>query len=319
MSYYGFSPYVPVAKRRAKALREMTKLRKKGMDIHPIEIEKQKITQTFWGKAWCNHIESFSDYENRLPRGRRYVRNGSVCHLAISKGCVEAIVSGSELYKVRISIGTLSDKQWNAIKKNCAGKIGSLLDLLSGQLSEDVMQVVCNRNDGLFPLSKEIKLSCNCPDWATMCKHVAAVLYGVGARLDHSPEKLFDLRGVDHNALIDVSAVVIDTIQDSGSRRRRIDRTNIADVFGIDLSDTTSPSTAKKEKNTPAKPFTQSPKYFSGASIRKKRKQLNLSQNAFAKRAGVSATTISNWENKGRYKLNLRENVKNTLRALWQE
>lgn len=249
MSYYRFKPYVPVAKQRANALRKMKKLRKKGMEILPIEIEKQKITKTFWGNAWCKHIESFSDYENRLPRGRRYVRNGSVCHLTISEGCVDAIVSGSELYNVRINISTFADKQWNKIKVNCAGKIGSLLDLLSGELSDGVMQVVCDRRHGLFPKSKEITLSCNCPDWATMCKHVAAVLYGVGARLDHSPEKLFILRGVDHNELIDTSTLVIDTVQDTGSRRRRIKNTAIADVFDIDLSDT-PPSPAKKNKKS---------------------------------------------------------------------
>jgi len=287
MSYHGYSPYVSVAKRQAKALREMKKLRKKGKDIRPIEIEKRTITRTFWGKAWCNHIESLSDYENRLPRGRRYVRNGSVCHLAIRKGCVDAIVSGSELYNVRVDIGTLSGKQWNTIKENCAGKIGSVLELLNGELSDGVMQVVCDPHHGLFPQCQDIKLSCDCFDSATMCKHVAAVLYGVGARLDHSPEKLFELRGVDHNVLIDVSTLVIDTKQGNESRRR-IDHANIADVFGIDLSNTTSPSNPNKSKSISKQskavakdiksagkksiePHEQLPKYISGTSLRKKR------------------------------------------------
>ena len=278
MSYYRFPRYVSVAERRAKAKRKMDKLRKKGMDIRPVEIEKRKITCTFWGNAWCDHIESFSDYENRLPRGRTYVRNGSVCHLVIKQGCVEAIVSGSSLYNVRININALSKNKWKNIKENCAGKISSLLDLLSGKLSEGVMQEVCNRNEGLFPLPKEIKLSCDCPDWATMCKHVAAVLYGVGARLDHSPEKLFELRAVDHNELIDVSTVLIDATQKSASHRRRIDDSAISDVFGIDLSNTESTSPDKKSKKKPeqcktvkgskstnvklTKPLIQTPKYF---------------------------------------------------------
>jgi len=148
-----------------------------------------------------------------------------------------------------------------------------------------------------------------------MCKHVAAVLYGVGARLDHSPEKLFELRGVDHNELIDVSTVTIDTTQDGGSRRRRIGQAAIADVFGIDFSDTTKPDKSSRAK--PPKLPAQSPKTFSGASIRKKRKQLNLTQKAFAQHIGVSAASISKWESKGRAKLNLRENVIGSLRALW--
>lgn len=313
MSYYGFGPYVSVAKRRAKAAREMDKLKRKGFAIHPIEIEKRKITKTFWGNAWCEHIESFSDYINRLPRGRTYVRNGSVCHLAINRGCVEAIVSGSSLYSVSIKINPLSKGIWQHIKTSCAGKIGSLLDLLSGKLSDGVMEVVCGRENSLFPLSKEIKLSCDCPDWATMCKHVAAVLYGVGARLDHSPEKLFELRGVDHHELIDTS--IIDITQAGKSQRRRIDGSDISDVFGIDLSD--APSPAKKTKATRSKSSIKPPKYFSGTSIRKKRKQLNLSQSAFAKRVGVCAVTIARWESQGAAKLNLSVKSQAALRALW--
>jgi len=314
---YGFRPYVSVAKRRAKAEKEMKQLKKKGIDIRPIEIEKLKITQTFWGDSWCKHIELFSDYDNRLPRGRTYVRNGSVCHLAINKGYVEAIVSGSMLYNVRIDINPLAKNKWKDIKKSCAGKIVSLLDLLAGKLSDGVMQVVCDRNTGLFPLSNEIKLTCDCPDWATMCKHVAAVLYGVGARLDDSPEHLFLLRGVDQEELIDTSNLVIDTTQKPGSSRRRIDNSAIANVFDIDLSETTPALPTKKAKKKPAKTkATPQAKTLTGSSLRKKRIQLNLSQKALAKQLGVSATTISNWERKERKKLNLREEVKNTLHTL---
>jgi len=320
--------------RRASALRKMQQLKKKGIDICPIEIETRKITQTVWGNAWCDHIESFSDYENRLPRGRTYVRNGSVCHLAISEGCVQAMVSGSSLYKVRVDISCLDTKKWQMIRESCTGKIGSLLDLLNGQLSDDVMQVVCHRNKGLFPLNKEIKLSCSCPDWAVMCKHVAAVLYGVGARLDHSPEKLFELRGVDHHELIDLSAVDIDITQARQSDQRRIDHAAISDIFDIDIAKTTTTRSIKKKiaskqphktkRTRPdnikhGKPVTPVPKYFSGAGIQKKREQLRMSKSEFANQVGVSATTIANWERKGRYKLKLRDQVEDALKALWAQ
>ena len=160
---------------------------KKGVDIQPIEIEGRKIVRSFWGQAWCDHLESFSDYDNRLPRGRTYVRNGSVCHLAIKKGQVEAKVMGSELYNVQVGIDTLSQRRWNAIKKQCSGQIGSLLELLQGALSDNIMLVVTDRDKGLFPKPAEIHFDCDCPDWAGMCKHIAAVLYGVGARLDNDP------------------------------------------------------------------------------------------------------------------------------------
>lgn len=224
-----------VAKRRMKAQREMAKRRKKGEDIQPIEIDGLKIARTFWGQAWCDHLESFSDFANRLPRGRTYVRNGSVCHLRIAKGRVKAVVSGSDLYEIEVNIKPLAPKKWAQVKRRCAGQIGSLLELLQGKLSSSVMGVVTDRREGLFPSPREISLHCDCPDWATMCKHVAAVLYGVGARLDEQPELLFLLRGVDHDELITADAAV-DGVTGRRGGRKRIAGGDLADVFGIDLA-----------------------------------------------------------------------------------
>ena len=233
---YRWAPYVPVAARRMNAQREMAKLRKKGVDIQPIEISGRKIARTFWGQAWCDHHESFSDFANRLPRGRTYVRNGSVCHLEIAKGRVMAIVSGSDLYEIEVNITPLAPKKWTQVKRRCAGQIGSLLELLQGKLSSSVMGVVTDRREGLFPAPREISFDCDCPDWATMCKHVAAVLYGVGARLDERPELLFLLRGVDHEELITAEAAM-DGVTGRRGGRKRIARGDLADVFGIDLAD----------------------------------------------------------------------------------
>ena len=243
---YEWAPYVSVAKRRMKAQREMAKLRKKGMDIQPIEIDGRKIARTFWGQAWCDHLESFSDYANRLPRGRTYVRNGSVCHLAIARGRVKAIVSGSDLYEINVAIKPLAPKRWTQVKRRCAGQISSLLELLQGKLSSSVMGVGTGRKEGLFPGPREISLDCDCPDWATMCKHVAAVLYGVGTRLDEQPELLFLLRGVDHEELITAEAAV-DGVTGRRGGRKRIARGDLADVFDIDLAaDPPEPPAAAK-------------------------------------------------------------------------
>ena len=189
-----WAPYVPVAQRHANAMYEMSKLRKKGKDIQPVRIEGRTIARSFWGKGWCDHLESFSDFANRLPRGRTYVRNGSVCHLDMRPGRIDAIVSGSELYNIRINIEKLKPAAWKTVKKKCSGRIGSMLELLQGRLSDQVMTVVTDRKQGLFPQPREIQLSCDCPDWAVMCKHVAAALYGVGSRLDSRPELLFLLQ-----------------------------------------------------------------------------------------------------------------------------
>ncbi len=200
---YGWKPYVPVAQRRAQAAKEVAKRAKKGQEVSPVRIEGRTIASTFWGKAWCTNLESYSDYSNRLPRGRTYVRNGSVVHLKIEKGRIDALVSGSELYEVQIDIAPLPNQNWQALKAQSAGKIGTLVELLQGKLSKAVMELVTDRDQGLFPKPKEIKMQCDCPDGAGMCKHIAAVMYGVGNRLDSSPELLFVLRGVDHLELIE--------------------------------------------------------------------------------------------------------------------
>lgn len=325
MSYYGWRPYVPVAKRQAQALRKMKKLKKQGLNVQPIVIEKRKIAKTFWGKAWCEHIESFSDYENRLPRGRSYVRNGSVCHLEIVKGKVSAMVAGSSLYKIEINITALPVRKWQSIKKQCSGQIGSLLELLGGELSDSVMNAVCHQQKGLFPAPKEIQLSCNCPDWAIMCKHVAAVLYGVGARLDQDPSQLFLLRGVDHEELIDVPAVITDATQKGKAGRKHIDDSALTDIFGIEIEsknkntsvDKKKQLRAKKQKKLmqPTKPAF--PTCLTGTAIRKKRKSLELTQAALAKILVVSSSRISQWECNGRKRFNLKKTTKRKLQKIW--
>jgi uncharacterized Zn finger protein len=210
-----------VAKRRAQAAREVAKRLKKGQAISPVIIEGRAIVSTFWGKAWCTNLESYSDFENRLPRGRTYVRNGSVVDLKIAKGRITAHVSGSELYTVQIDIAALPQKAWQVVKELCAGKIGSLVELLRGKLSNAVMAAVTDRAEGLFPKPKEIKMRCSCPDYAGMCKHLAAVMYGIGNRLDSSPELLFELRGVDHQELIEQAIPAAPTRAKRGASRSR--------------------------------------------------------------------------------------------------
>jgi len=262
------------------------------MKIEPIEVHGRKIARTFWGEAWCNHLEKFSDYENRLPRGRTYVRNGSVCHLAISRGKVEAIVSGSALYRINIDITPLSVNKWKNVRKQCAGQIGSMLELLRGRFSDNVMEIVTDQNTGLFPKPSEITLACDCPDWAEMCKHIAAVLYGVGARLDHQPELLFLLRNVDHEELITTELDMHSATSGKG-KRRRLAGADLSDVFGVDIEESIKPS--KKKAFTPT-----------AAAVTRLRKRFRMNTSQFAKLLGVSPPTITNWENRSG-ELNLRQ------------
>jgi uncharacterized Zn finger protein len=311
-----WAPYVPVAKRREKAEKQVKKLAKNGKAITPIEIQGRTIAHTFWGKAWCTHMESFCDHDNRLPRGRTYVRNGSVCHLEINEGEVKAIVSGSYLYNVKIAIKSLTDEKWQAIKKTCTGKISSLLDLLSGKLTTGVMDIVCNKNKGLFPLSNEFNLACDCPDWATMCKHVAAVLYGIGARLDADPAQLFKLRGVNFEELIDVNQAVLEVTSTGQGKRKRLDESAFDNIFNFETSELPP---VEKESVPVLKPVASFPKKLTGNAIAKKRKALKFTKNEFAKKVGVSVTSITLWEAKEKEAITLSVASLNKLKKLWNE
>jgi len=353
--FYEWAPYVSVAERRANAKTAMEKLRKtKGLNVQPVEISGRKIASSFWGKGWCDHMESFHDYANRLPRGRTYVRNGSVCHLEIKSGSIEAMVSGSQLYNVVVTVAPIAKAKWSAVKASCVGQVGSLIDLLRGRLESRVMEVVSHRSAGLFPLPGEIRFSCDCPDSAKMCKHIAAVLYGVGARLDHAPEKLFHLRGVNHEEMVDVSSA-INVATGAKSSRRRLAATGLDDIFGIDLSGTGADSgsaidskaaplgKARKPaavlppaqnargktaapakgaklklpaKDTPpeSKPF---PKRLTGSVILSWRSSMGETQAEFAARIGVSAGCISQWEKKLRQALQVRERALDALKKAW--
>src|SRR5580698_10802872 len=250
MGFYEWRPYVSAAQRRGKAAGEMAKLRKKGHPVSPVVLQGRTIVKTFWGKAWCDNLERYSDFENRLPRGRTYVRNGSVVDLQIERGQVRAIVSGAELYTARIDIDTIPKARWEAICRDCLGSVTSLVELLQGKISKNVMERVCREGDGLFPSPREIKMKCSCPDWADMCKHASAVLYGVGARLDAEPDFLFALRGVDRSELFAGAGRNLPIGQTQVAAERIVAEDDVAALFGLELE----PAPGSKDADTGLKP-----------------------------------------------------------------
>jgi uncharacterized Zn finger protein len=243
-SYRGFPPYVPAAERQRLAAQAVAKRRKDGLCVEPVTIEGRSIAGSFWGKSWLSHLEGYSDYANRLPRGRTYVRNGSVVHLAVSQGRVEALVQGTSLYEVKVTIVPLAPARWKEVVGACSGKIDSLVELLRGNVSDGVMRVVTDRKTGIFPSPKEIKMTCSCPDWAEMCKHLAAVLYGLGARFDKKPELLFALRGVDHLELLSLPAA--GPTKKAVSRKRALADSELGSVFGIELESKVEPAPRRR-------------------------------------------------------------------------
>lgn len=233
--------YVPVASRRERAAVRAATMREKGKAVDPVVITAtgRALASSFWGAAWCRNLESYSDYENRLPRGRSYVRSGAVLDLKIASGSVASLVQGSRSspYRISIRIRPLAKARWSEVVKACSGHIGSLVELLRGGFSDHVMRIVTEPERGLFPSPAEILLECSCPDWATMCKHVAASLYGVGARLDERPELLFTLRGVDPAELVASAAAGGALDARPVPRSRGLATANLSDIFGVEIDE----------------------------------------------------------------------------------
>ena len=251
--FYGWKPYVTAAQRRKKAERTAARIRKQGRALSPVAAGRGAVARTFWGKAWCDNLERYSDYSNRLPRGRTYLRNGSVIDLRIGAGEVSAQVIGSRLYKVSVTISAVASAHWKTLGRDCAGSIDSLVELLQGRLSDRVMERICQPGKGLFPSPKEIDFRCSCPDWAAMCKHVAAVFYGVGARLDRQPELLFTLRRVDAKDLVAQAGAGMPPIKKAPAARVLAD-SKVAEVFGLELAGVERPEPRRRVPAAGKKP-----------------------------------------------------------------
>lgn len=290
MSFYEWRPYMSVADKRRKAQSELAKLRKDGKSVAPVTIEGNKIAKTFWGKSWCDNLERYSDFAYRLPRGRSYVRNGAVLDLQVAKGKVMAMVAGSEVYTIKIDIAPLSAPHWQAVCTDCTGSVASLIELLQGRLEENVMRRVGREGDGLFPSPQEIKLSCSCPDWADMCKHVAAALYGVGARLDEEPRLLFVLRGVNENELVAGASDGLSR-RDAKPAAATLEDDDVAALFGLEMADgfgSTPPPAEAKSKPKPKIASKRGPK-----AAKRKLPKKSARKRASAKKKAVPRATAA--------------------------
>jgi len=258
MAYWKFPRYVSVAEKRAKAARKLKQLRKKNPAIRPIVLEGRAIAKTWWGKSWNLNLERYADYSNRIGRGRSYVRHGAVLDLQVSAGQVKSMVQGSRTkpYSVTIKIKGITKTIWKNMKAACAGKLDSLPELLSGKFPKALGEVFTAQGRGLFPSPQEINFDCSCPDWAYMCKHVAATLYGIGTRLDDDACLFFKLRKVKIDDLIqqtlkDQSYKLLEKAEKMSSGK--IAESDLSGMFGIDMEDGIDldfPKTAEKAAGT---------------------------------------------------------------------
>ena len=253
MGYWGFRKYVSVAEKKAKAARKLKELFKKNPNMKPVVLEGSAIARTWWGKAWNLNLERYADYSNRIGRGRSYIRHGAVLDLHIEQGEVNALVQGSAAkpYSVSIKIQTLKKETWHKIKTACEGTLESFHELLAGKFPKALGEIFTSRDSGMFPTPHEIKFNCSCPDWAGMCKHVAATLYGIGARLDEDPKLFFRLRDAEIGELIKQTvADRAEKLLEKATRKsgRIIEDTELSSVFGIDFEEqiaTVGPNTSK--------------------------------------------------------------------------
>jgi uncharacterized Zn finger protein len=235
---WGYYEYVPVAKKKQDAKKALDRLKKKMPDIQPVVINSNKLTKTWWGNAWNKNLESYADYSNRISRGRAYVRNGLVLDLRIDSGLVTAIVAGSrrDPYNVKITIDALSQDKWSRITEICGRSIANIDQLMQGKFPKELELLFTQKGEGLFPSPKEIKFSCDCPDWASMCKHVAAVLYGLGVRFDEDPVLFFKLRNIEIEALIkkSIEEKMGNMLKNSENKTRRVIKdADIGGLFGL--------------------------------------------------------------------------------------
>jgi uncharacterized Zn finger protein len=248
-----FRPYVSAAERKRRAQSAAARLDKKGAAREPVIVTGTAIAHTFWGRSWCTNMERYSDFYSRLQRGRSYVRSGAVVDLRIARGAVAAKVMGSRLYDVDVKIEPVPKARWEALCGRCAGGIDSVVELLQGRFSDAVMAHICGAESGLFPTPREIRFDCTCPDWASMCKHVAAVLYGIGARFDSKPELFFTLRGVDGSDLIAAAGQGVTASTARRGNARRLEGADLTALFGIEIVEPVGPARAKAPASARAK------------------------------------------------------------------
>ncbi|RLB92422.1 MAG: hypothetical protein DRH26_06325 [Deltaproteobacteria bacterium] len=310
---YGYPKYVSVAEKRAKAERKILQLKKKNPAISPVCVKGNKLAESWWGISWNKNLESYADYSNRIGRGRSYVRHGAVLDLKIKSGKIISLVQGSfsKPYTIEISIQKIKTAAWENILQKCQGQIDSMNSLLDGKLPKSMMNILVDKKDGIFPSPGEIKFYCSCPDSATMCKHIAATLYGVGTRLDQNPSLFFTLRGVDMKKLVSqaIRKKADQLIQKSKTKtsKRIIQNADLSSTFGIDfdpspLPETTKPLVPAQKKSTQKpiiKAITKASKqdvspYETVVRIISRRKVTPIDFKEIKKRTGLEDTLIRN-------------------------
>lgn len=158
--------------------------------------QRGDFVKNWWATRWIEAVERVMD-AGRLRRGRSYARAGQVLAVEESAGGVTARVQGSRRtpYKVTIEVKPLSDAQWTAVFSALSERAIFTAELLNGQMPQNIEEAFAAAGVSLFPGRGELTAGCSCPDWASVCKHIAAAQYILAERFDDDPFLLFRLRG----------------------------------------------------------------------------------------------------------------------------
>jgi len=157
----------------------------------------ERFGTTWWGRLWITALEQLGDdFENRLPRGKKYAEEGAVSHFTVSPGEIQAKVHGRKTYNVTLGLPALTAGQWERALERIHQESRFVASLLAGEMPQGLDETFREAGASLYPrVPKELQTHCDCPDWANPCKHVAAVCYIMAEALDRDPWLLFDLRG----------------------------------------------------------------------------------------------------------------------------
>lgn len=314
--WHFFTPYVPLAEKRARAEKKIAKLKKEGLKANPIKATTNHIGRSRLAKAWCTYLEMLpGSSASRFRKGKTCVRNGSIYHFEVGNGVIKALVMGSELYEVAIDIPNIALEEWQVFKESCQNA-HSRFELISEPLSPRVIDLLCHEKQGLFPKLHELNFTCNCLDWTEVCKHVIATLYGFAVWLDSNPEALFTLRGTNLDALIEVKEMMSSIAYKPENPDRYLTAEQVSDIFDIDIQEPVITKTIKDINADKMSNFLAN-KRLSGMALKKRRKTLGLTKAACAQMIGVSVSSLTRWELFGRKKIRATQQSMDKIYLLW--
>ena len=158
----------------------------------------------WWSRRWLQILEESID-AGRLTRGRSYARKGQVVEIDVEPGLVSASVQGTRKkpYQIKLGFETVTDEAKELLLLRFRERASFAAKLLAHEMPEEMEEVFKETGIPLFMRKSAIRrFKCTCPDDATPCKHIIAVLLLLAEVIDDDPFLLLKLRGIDRERMI---------------------------------------------------------------------------------------------------------------------